>query len=111
MSTEKPGGQVPSGYRQGIITAITVVLGFSLFFLRFWGFELPGAWNVSSAVSATLMVLSILGQFATLWRSLQLEDDESAHYRMTLRWFLASIILLLIALGLSALSYSRLIRF
>ena len=111
MSTERPGGHVPSGYRQGIITANTVVLGFSLLFLRFWGFELPGTWNVSSAVSATLMVLSILGQFATLWRSLQLEDDEPAHYRQTLRWFLGSSVVLLVALALSALSYSRLIRF
>src|SRR5262245_42047097 len=111
MPTEKPGGSVPSGYRQGIITAITVVLGFSLLFLRFWGFELPGTWNVSSAVSATLMVLSIFGQFATLWRSLQLEDDEPTHYRQTLRWFFGSIAVLLVALVLSALSYSRVLRF
>ena len=34
---------VPSGYRQGVVTAITVFLGFSLAFLRFWGIENPGS--------------------------------------------------------------------
>jgi hypothetical protein len=33
---------VPQGYRQGLITAITVLLGFSLAFLRSWGFEASG---------------------------------------------------------------------
>lgn len=32
----------PQGYRQGLITAITVLLGFSLVFFRFWGFEASG---------------------------------------------------------------------
>jgi hypothetical protein len=39
---------VPTGYRQGIITAITVLLGFSLAFWRFWGFESPGNWTLRS---------------------------------------------------------------
>jgi hypothetical protein len=34
---------LPEGYRQGIITAITVLLGFSLALFRFWGFETPGS--------------------------------------------------------------------
>ena len=33
---------LPVGYRQGVITAITVMLGFSLYFLRFWNFEATG---------------------------------------------------------------------
>ena len=46
---------LPIGYRQGFITAITVVLGFSLVFLRIWGFELPGEWDVTSTASAILL--------------------------------------------------------
>ena len=98
---------LPEGYRQGIITAITVILGFSLVFVRFWGFELPGEWKASSVVSAVLLVISIVGQLVTLWRSLQIEDDEPAEYRKTLRWFLGSTLPLLIGIGLSALSFSR----
>ena len=36
---------LPPGYREGIITAITVLLGFSLTFFRFWGFEAEGQWT------------------------------------------------------------------
>jgi hypothetical protein len=111
MSIERPDGHLPGGYRQGIITAVTVVLGFSLVFLRFWGFELPGEWNISSGIAAGLLAISILGQLLTLWRSLQLEDDEPANYRTTLRWFLWSVIVFLVAVFLSTLSFSRLLRF
>jgi len=110
-SSERPRVALPIGYRQGFITAITVVLGFSLVFLRLWGFELPGAWDVTSTASAILLGLSILGQCVTLWRSLQVEDDEVAEYKKTLRWFLGSTIVLLVAVLLSALSYSNVIRF
>jgi hypothetical protein len=95
---------LPAGYRQGIITAITVVLGFSLLFVRFWNFELPGAWNVSSAIAAILMGLAIICQITTLWRSLQVEDDDQSEYKKTLRWFLVSMILLMISVAISALS-------
>lgn len=96
---------LPTGYRQGVISAITVILGFSLLFLRFWGFELEGEWRPAAVVSACLMGLSILGLLVTLWRSLQLEDDEPAEYRKTLRWFGGSTIVLLLGLGLSAIAF------
>ncbi|HZJ53031.1 MAG TPA: hypothetical protein VFD38_02740 [Myxococcaceae bacterium] len=100
---------LPVGYRQGVITAITVVLGFSLVFLRFWGLEAPGDWDVSSALSAIVMGISIVGQVFTLWRSLQIEDDDPAVYRKTLRWFLGSTIVLLVGVALSVLSFSQVI--
>ena len=37
-----PLRRVPDGYRQGLITAITVLMGFSLAFVRFWSFEAAG---------------------------------------------------------------------
>lgn len=82
---------LPVGYRQGIITAITVLLGFSLLFFRYWDFELPGAWTVSAIIAALLMAVSILLQFVSLWRSLQTKDDDETEYGITLRWFLGSI--------------------
>jgi hypothetical protein len=111
MSSERPRVPLPVGYRQGFITAITVVLGFSLVFLRVWGFELPGEWDVTSTASIILLGFSILGQCVTLWRSLQVEDDDVAEYKKTLRWFFGSTIVLLVAVLLSALSYSKVIRF
>jgi hypothetical protein len=98
---------LPNGYRQGVITAITVLLGFSLVFLRFWSFELPGDWTLISSVAAILMATAIVFQIVALWRSLQVKDDDEVEYRKTLGWFMASVILLLFSLLLAALIVSR----
>ncbi|HZD49655.1 MAG TPA: hypothetical protein VE178_13015 [Silvibacterium sp.] len=102
---------LPVGYRQGIITAVTVLLGFSLLFFRYWDFELPGEWTVSAIVAAVLMGVSILLQFVSLWRSLQLKDDDEIEYGRTLRWFLASVLTLLVSLAIAGLTISHLIKF
>jgi hypothetical protein len=100
-------GHVPDGYRQGLITAITVLLGFSLAFLRFWGFELPGQWTWRSSLSTGGSSVAIVLQLIALFRSLRPEDDDEAEYRKTVRWFLASAIAMLVGL-LSALLESML---
>jgi hypothetical protein len=107
MSESGQPQNIPVGFRSGIITAITVLLGFSFLFLRSWVFELPGEWTVSSAIAAVLLLLAIVLELTALWRSLQLKDDHVLEYRLTLRWFLVSIIVLLISLVTAALSYSK----
>ena len=102
-----PQTSVPGGFRSGVITAITVILGFSFLFLRSWVFELPGEWTPSSVIAAILLLLAIILELVALWRSLQLKDDLAVEYSLTLRWFLASIIVLLISLVTAALSYSQ----
>jgi hypothetical protein len=102
---------IPTGFRSGVITAITVLLGFSFLFLRSWAFELPGEWTISSAMSAILLLLAIVLELVTLWRSLQLKDNHVAEYNVTLRWFLLSAILLLVSLVMAALSYSEVLKF
>jgi hypothetical protein len=47
----QPPRAAPEGYRQGLITAIAVLLGFSLAFLRYWGFDAPGRWALRSVSS------------------------------------------------------------
>lgn len=102
------GEIIPPGFRSAVVTAITVVLGFSFLFLRSWAFELPGEWTVSSAAGGGLLLLAIVLELVALWRSLQPEDERAAKYRTTLRWFLASIVVLLVSLIIAALSYSNL---
>jgi hypothetical protein len=109
--SQRPRVPLPAGYRPGIITAITVLLGFSLLFFRYFDFELPGKWTVSSAIASILMALSILLQFVTLWRSLQVKDDDEAEYAITLRWFRYSAIVLIVSLALAGLSASGLDNF
>jgi hypothetical protein len=57
------------------------------------------------------MGLSILMQFVSLWRSLQVKDDDEAAYAITLRWFLSSAIVLLASLALAGLSISHIFNF
>ena len=108
---QRPRVPIPTGYRQGIITAITVLLGFTLLFFRYWDFELPGEWTTSAIIATILMALSVLLQFVSLWRSLQLKDDDETEYGITLRWFLASGLTLLVSLALAGFSMSELIKF
>ncbi|CAM5431475.1 hypothetical protein ATER59S_02553 [Aquamicrobium terrae] len=98
---------LPAGYRQGVITAITVLLGFSLLFLRYWDFEAEGEWTVAAVVATVLLALAILLQFISLWRALQPADDDEPVYKITLRYFLTSIIVLLIGLLLAGLSAAQ----
>jgi len=85
---------LPLGYRQGLITAITVMLGFTLAFLRFWSFEAGGAWTRRTLVATTGLTLALVLQIVALVRSLRLEDEDPPEYRITVRWFVASIVVL-----------------
>lgn len=95
---ERQPRPLPEGYRQGIITAITVLLGFSLALFRFWGFEAPGEWTARSITAAGTMVIAVLLQIVALVRSLRLEDDDPKEYRKTVAWFTTSAVVLLIGL-------------
>src|SRR5260370_15447531 len=103
----KPARQrtpLPQGYRQGIITAITVLLGFSLRFLRFWTFEAPGKWTKPSIIAAVLLVLAIGLQFIALSRPLQIADVDEIEYTKNLKWFFSSSLTLLLSVMIPALT-------
>jgi hypothetical protein len=104
----QPSRPVPEGYRQGLITAITVLLGFSLTFLRFWGFEAPGQWALRSVISTGTSLVAIVLQLVALFRSLRIEDQEECEYRKTVRWFIASAIALLLGLLFAVLEFALL---
>ena len=97
---------IPQGYRQGIVTAITVLLGFSLTFFRFWGFEASGDWTIASVIAAGTFVVAIVMQIIALFRSLRLEDDNQQEYRKTVRWFIASAVVLLVGLLIAVAVYA-----
>jgi hypothetical protein len=91
------GKPLPAGYREGVITAITVFIGFSLAFLRYWAFEAPGDWTVRSLVALVVMLIPIFAQINALYRALRIEDDDQATYNVTIKWFLWSVLGMLFA--------------
>jgi len=95
-----------AGYRQGLITAITVFLGFSLAFLRFWAFEAPGEWTRRSTIVAVGLVVAILLEIYSLYRALRIEDDTVQEYRKTVLWFIASAVVMLFGLFIAAVVLS-----
>ena len=97
---------MPAGYRQGVITAITVFIGFSLAFLRFWAFEAPGDWTRYSVAAVVILLLPICGQIYALFRALQVEDDDECVYRTTIRWFIWSVVGMLAAVCIAAVVLS-----
>jgi hypothetical protein len=97
---------LPQGYRQGLITAITVLLGFSLAFLRFWGFEAPGRWGWWSVVSTGTSAVAVVLQLVALVRSLRPEDEDVREYRQTVRWFVASAIALLLGMLFAVVEFA-----
>lgn len=101
-----PRKRLPAGYRPGVITAITVFIGFSLAFLRFWAFEAPGDWTAYSIAAAVILLLPIFGQIYALYRALLLEDDDEATYRITVKWFVWSVVGMMIAVCLAAVVVS-----
>ena len=116
MTSDKPGDHqpevtgkpLPAGYRQGVVTAISVILGFALYFLRFWSIEAPGDWTWISVIAALPVVLSIMCLAIALWRSLQVADDDERVYRKTLKWFLAGVLLSMVGVLAGAFALSGL---
>jgi multisubunit Na+/H+ antiporter MnhB subunit len=89
-----------------VITAITVFLGFSLAFLRFWAFEAPGDWTAYSIAAVVILLLPICTQIYTLFRALQVEDDDEHVYRRTIKWFIWSVVGMLVAVCVAAVVLS-----
>jgi hypothetical protein len=102
---ERPRKSLPQGYRQGIITAITVLLGFTLGFFRFWGFEAPGKWTLRSFIPATTLVIAVVLQIIALFRALNVADDDEHEYQKTMKWFIASAVILLAGMLLALVEF------
>lgn len=98
---EPKPAQLPQGYRQGVVTAITVFLGFSLSFMRFWGIENPGEWTWKGIISASILGAGILVELFALFRSLEIRDDEPLRYSTTVRWFFGGVAIVVLGVFIS----------
>ena len=106
MDDDRKPQSLPVGFRQGIITAITVLLGFSLALFQFWSFEASGHWTWPSIFAAGAMVLAVVMQIVALVRSLRLQDDDPREYRTTVSWLTASTIVMLVGMLFATIVFS-----
>jgi hypothetical protein len=84
--------RVDSTFRNGSITAIGVVVGFSLGFLSRWS-ALPGDWSATDLVSVALITLGLALQVKSLADLLLVTSLELKRYNRSIRYFLAGLIL------------------
>jgi uncharacterized membrane protein YidH (DUF202 family) len=87
---------LPQGYRQGLITAITVILGFSLAFMRYWALENTNDWTSKGKISASIVGIGILVLLWTLYRSLDIHDDNHRRYPRTVKYFFVGVAIVVV---------------
>jgi hypothetical protein len=106
MSDGRPS-TLPAGYRQGVVTAITVFLGFSMAFLQFWGIENPGDWTFGGVLCAILIAAGTLVQLAALFRALDVRDEEVTRYERTVALFRTGVVVVMVGVVASILVAAR----
>jgi hypothetical protein len=100
--------RVDSVFRNGSITAIGVVVGFSLGFLSRWA-ALPGEWSTSDLVSVGSITLGLVLQVKSLADLLFITSLELKRYNRSIRFFLTGLIL--VGLGVVLAIFSDLVGF
>lgn len=86
-------------FRSGSLTAISVVLGFSLGFLVRWS-GLPGRWADSDIFAVTAITLGIAVQIRSLILLLSVDSLIVSHYERAIRIFIVGLII--VAVGVIA---------
>ena len=100
--------RVESVFRTGSITAIGVVLGFSLAFLVRWS-GLPGRWEASDLFAVTGITLGVALQIKAMVDLLAVKSLIVSNYERAVRVFVVG--LALVALGVIAAIFAQLIGY
>ena len=103
-----PSPVVEGIFRSGSITAISVVVGFSLGFLSRWS-GLPGKWAVSDIFAVASITLGVALQIKALVDLLSIRSLVVTYYERSIRIFVAGLIL--VAIGVAAAIFAEIIGF
>jgi hypothetical protein len=102
--------QIDSTFRNGSVTAIGVVLAFSLGFLNNWS-SLPTAWIPEDLIAVALIAGGIAFQIWAMAGMLSVASLEVPTYQRIIRIFLIGLTLValgvLMAIGGDSLNYAR----
>ena len=100
--------RIDSTFRNGSLTAIGVVVGFSLGFLSRWA-ALPGDWTHTDLVSVAAITLGIMLQIKALADLLSVKSLILARYNRSVRVFLVGLVL--VAFGVVAAIFADILGF
>ena len=99
---------IDAAFRNGSLTAIGVVVGFSLGFLSRWA-GLPGDWARSDLIAVLAITLGIVFQIKALANLLAIDSLQVAKYNRSVRIFIAGLIL--VACGVAAALFADLLGY
>jgi hypothetical protein len=89
---------INSTFRNGSLTAIGIIVGFSLGFLTRWA-GVPGNWTAEDLVAVVLIVIGIVFQIVALGQFLSIHSLVLANYNRAVRVFLIGLVL--VAVGVA----------
>jgi uncharacterized membrane protein len=84
--------KIDAAFRNGSLTAISVLIGFSLSFLTRWA-GIPGTWHVSDFVALVAIILGIVLQITSLASLLLVRSLLLRNYNNATRMFLTGLAL------------------
>jgi hypothetical protein len=97
---------IDSTFRNGSLTAMGVVVGFSLGFLSRWA-GLPGSWSLPDLFAVAAITLGIGLQIKALADMLSLKSLILVRYNRSVRIFIAGLIL--VSAGVAAAIFAELL--
>jgi hypothetical protein len=97
--TRPDAPRISPEFRNGSLTAISVIVGFSLSFLSRWA-GTPGKWHTVDFVAVVLIVAGSAAQIWSLGAMLFVSSMVTANYERAIRIFLVG--LALVAVGVAA---------
>lgn len=92
--------KIDAAFRSGSLTAIGIVVGFSLGFLTRWA-GLPGAWSPIDLISLLVITAGIAIQIVSLAMLLSVESLILASYNRMIRIFMAGLVLVAVGVLLA----------
>ena len=92
--------RIDSSFRSGSLTAIGIVVGFSLGFLTRWA-GIPGGWSAIDFISLAVITAGISVQIVSLSMLLSIESLILARYNRMVRIFMIGLVLVAIGVLLA----------
>lgn len=92
IETRQPADAIDATFRNGTMTAVGIVLGFSLGFITRWA-TAPGAWNPADVLAVIPLLVGVVLQTVALARLLEPACLELSRYHRTMTIFIWGLVL------------------